>query len=63
MKALESLKTHLEARPPSGRKIVVARELTKVFEEVFAGTPEEAKSYFDKNPDKVRGEFVVLVGV
>src|SRR3989338_337861 len=63
MKALESLKPHLEARPPSGRKIVVARELTKVFEEVFAGTPEEAKSYFDKNPDKVRGEFLVLVGV
>ncbi|MBO7659143.1 MAG: 16S rRNA (cytidine(1402)-2'-O)-methyltransferase [Clostridia bacterium] len=44
------------------RKIAVARELTKLHEEVFRGTVAEAAEYFDVN--KPRGEFVlVLEGV
>jgi len=44
---------------PSAR-VVIARELTKIYEEVFEGTPEEAaKSLRDR--DAVRGEFVVIV--
>ncbi len=43
------------------RKIVIARELTKVFEQVISGLPVEVLKYFTDNPDKVRGEFVVLV--
>jgi len=43
------------------KQVTVCRELTKVFEEVVSGSPSEVKKYFDINPDKVRGEFVVLV--
>ena len=42
------------------REIVVGRELTKVYEEFFRGTVEQAQVYFTS--DKVRGEFVVMVG-
>ena len=56
-KALNSL---LTGCGPS-RQIVVARELTKMFEEIVRGTADEVVSYFKNNPDKVRGEFVVVV--
>ena len=57
LKSLESLIEHVM----SGKKITVCRELTKIFEEVVAGTPVEVKAYFDAHADKVRGEFVVIV--
>lgn len=41
------------------KKIVVARELTKMFEEFFRGTVREAFEYFKNG--KVLGEFVILV--
>jgi 16S rRNA (cytidine1402-2'-O)-methyltransferase len=58
MKTLESLVEHLAAVP---KKVTVCRELTKIFEEVVAGSPAEVKAYFESNSDKVRGEFVVIV--
>jgi 16S rRNA (cytidine1402-2'-O)-methyltransferase len=45
----------------SPRKIVIARELTKMHEEVVRGTAQEVKEYFDTHKDKIRGEFVVIV--
>src|SRR3989344_6878703 len=57
LKTLESLKKHLDAH----RSVVVARELTKVYEEFVSGTSEEQLKYFESNKDKVRGEFVVIV--
>lgn len=57
MKTLESLKENLSI----DRKVVVARELTKMFEEVVTGTPEEVLQYFVDHTDHVRGEFVVMV--
>ncbi|RTZ60878.1 MAG: 16S rRNA (cytidine(1402)-2'-O)-methyltransferase, partial [Gammaproteobacteria bacterium] len=40
---------------------VVAKELTKLHEEYIRGeTTEEVIRYFKQNPDKVRGEFVIL---
>ncbi len=57
MKTLESLKENLTI----DRKVVVARELTKMFEEVVTGSPEEVLQYFIDNSDHVRGEFVVIV--
>ncbi len=57
MKTLESLKDN----PTVNRKVVVARELTKMFEEVVTGSPEEVLQYFIDHPDHVRGEFVVMV--
>jgi 16S rRNA (cytidine1402-2'-O)-methyltransferase len=43
------------------RKVAIARELTKVFEQFISGTPEEVYNYFVNNSDKVKGEFVVMV--
>ena len=58
MKSLESLKMVLSGLP---KRVTVCRELTKVFEETVGGTADEVKIYFENNPDKVRGEFVVIV--
>jgi len=42
-------------------RVIIARELTKVHEEIVSGTPQEALAYFAMRPDAVRGEFVVIV--
>ena len=57
LKAIESLKQHLVPK----RKILIARELTKIYEENFIGEPEEVLMHFAQHPDRVRGEFVVVV--
>ena len=59
MKTLESLNSTL---PPTA-KVMVARELTKLFEEVVSGSAAEVLEYYTTHPDKVRGEYVVLVHV
>lgn len=46
----------------ASRTIVVSRELTKIFEETRSGTSEALLEYFQTQPEKVRGEFVVIVG-
>jgi len=43
-------------------KIVIARELTKMFEQVISGDIDKIIKYFEDNPDKIKGEFVVVVG-
>jgi 16S rRNA (cytidine1402-2'-O)-methyltransferase len=42
-------------------EIVIAREITKQFEQFVRGTPEEVLAYFTERTDKNRGEFVVIV--
>jgi 16S rRNA (cytidine1402-2'-O)-methyltransferase len=54
---LEALVKHL----PGTKKVVIARELTKVFEETVEGSATEVLEYFKSNGDKVRGEFVVII--
>jgi len=44
---------------PQERKIVVCRELTKIYETVYRGTPKEVLTQLEK--DKIKGEFVVIV--
>ncbi len=69
MKTLESLvdvfpRSDLGKLPevrPREPHIIIARELTKMFEEVVTGTPEEVLQYFIDHPDHVRGEFVVMI--
>ena len=56
IKTLESLAKYIPER-----ETVVARELTKIHEEVFSGTPNETLEYFLKNPVKQKGEFVVII--
>ncbi len=43
------------------RRVIVAREITKKFENVQRGTAGELLAHFEKTPDEVRGEFVVIV--
>lgn len=42
------------------RQIFLARELTKVYEEVLSGTAEELLEVLQTHPEKQKGEFVVL---
>ncbi|MCE9585216.1 16S rRNA (cytidine(1402)-2'-O)-methyltransferase [Candidatus Nomurabacteria bacterium] len=56
LKTLESL-----AKFCPDKKVCVAREITKIFEEFKTGKPAELLEYFTKNPVKQKGEFTVLV--
>jgi len=42
-------------------RVTIARELTKIHEEIVSGTLSEAQAHFAAHPDAVRGEFVVIV--
>ncbi len=54
------LKTLEQAEPIfKGREIAVARELTKMYEEVIGGTFGEIREYFTAN--EPRGEFVLMI--
>jgi 16S rRNA (cytidine1402-2'-O)-methyltransferase len=53
---LEIIKNTLE-----NRNISIARELTKIHEEVIYGNVNEVFEFFQNNPQKLRGEFVVIV--
>jgi len=59
LKALESLVKFCPKE--NQKKVCVARELTKIYEEFKIGTPSEVLEYFNKNKDKQRGEFTVIV--
>ncbi len=54
LKTLESLKK-------INKKVTIARELTKIFEEVLQGSAEEILKILTDTPEKQRGEFVVIV--
>ncbi|MCI5050909.1 MAG: 16S rRNA (cytidine(1402)-2'-O)-methyltransferase [Candidatus Pacebacteria bacterium] len=43
------------------RHIAVCRELTKLYEEIVRGSAEEVYAFFIDNPEKIKGEFVVVV--
>jgi len=46
---------------PAHRRIAVARELTKMFEQMRIGSAEEVLAYFTEHKEKQKGEFVVAV--
>jgi 16S rRNA (cytidine1402-2'-O)-methyltransferase len=54
LKTLESLKK-------VNRKVTIARELTKIYEEVLQGSAEEILKILTDKPEKQKGEFVVIV--
>lgn len=56
-KALESLEKFCGA----DRRIIVGRELTKIHEEFVRGTVAEVRAHYTEHPDRIRGEFVVIV--
>lgn len=56
LKLLEEFTAAIPTRP-----IVVAREITKKFENVQRGTAADILTHFEKEAGEVRGEFVVIV--
>ncbi|KKQ21179.1 MAG: Ribosomal RNA small subunit methyltransferase I [Parcubacteria group bacterium GW2011_GWC1_36_9] len=56
LKTLESL-----VKFCPNKKVCVARELTKIYEEFKTGLPNEILDFLIKNPDKQRGEFTVII--
>jgi 16S rRNA (cytidine1402-2'-O)-methyltransferase len=57
---IEKALSELEKAVPN-KKVHLARELTKIYEEVLSGTATELIEILIKNPQKTRGEFVVIV--
>ncbi|MCC7429872.1 16S rRNA (cytidine(1402)-2'-O)-methyltransferase [bacterium] len=55
LKTLEDFKKYFP-----GRKVIVGREITKVFEEFLRGTFEEVIEEFKKKPS-IKGEFVIVI--
>lgn len=55
------LKLLEELKGVAATRVIIARELTKMHEEVLRGSPEELLAHFAEHPDTVRGEFVVTV--
>jgi 16S rRNA (cytidine1402-2'-O)-methyltransferase len=45
----------------SDRRVGIFRELTKLHEDAFVGSPAEALNYLESDPNHQRGEFVVVV--
>ncbi len=58
---LKLLKEFTKVFQGSPRTIVLARELTKMHEEVLQGSAEELLKILESNPQKCKGEFVVIV--
>jgi 16S rRNA (cytidine1402-2'-O)-methyltransferase len=56
LKTLESLQKFCP-----NKKVCIARELTKIYEEFKTGSAEEILKYLKENPVKKKGEFTVLV--
>ena len=56
LKTLESLQKFCPHK-----KVCVAREFTKIYEEFKTGLPAELLEYLTKNPIKQKGEFTVIV--
>jgi len=56
LKTLESLRKFCP-----NKKVCLAREITKIYEEFKTGSPSELLDYLTKNPIKQKGEFTVLV--
>ncbi len=59
-KALQSLHEHM-VKAGTLRPVTIAREITKMFEEVEAMLPEEHLARIAADQNKKKGEFVVLV--
>lgn len=58
---LLKLLKELESGLPEKRKVSVARELTKVYEELVQGSAEDVLAHFEARPETVKGECVVIV--
>ena len=58
-RVLKNLELLLSLAPE--KKLVLGRELTKIFEEIVRGSVREVKEYLEKKEGKMKGEFVMIV--
>ncbi len=58
-RVMKNLELLLELAPE--KKVILGRELTKMFEEVIRGDVAAIRSYFEEHPEKVKGEFTIIV--
>ena len=58
---MKTLKFLFEHYADSQRTLFVARELTKMYEEKIRGSISEVYLFFKNNPEKIKGEFVVII--
>lgn len=56
MKSLDLLNIYCK-----DRKVFLVKEISKIFEEVLVGKPKELINYLEGNPEKLKGEFVIIV--
>ena len=55
------LKLLKELEVIAAARITIARELTKMHEEIVSGSVADVQAHFAAHPDAVRGEFVVII--
>lgn len=66
-RVIKNLELLLELTPTSlteprqDKKLVLGRELTKIFEEVVRGSVSEVKAYLESKVGKMKGEFTIIV--
>ncbi len=58
-RVLKNLELLMELAPD--KKIILGRELTKIFEEVVRGSVSEVKTHLESKAGKMKGEFVIIV--
>lgn len=58
-RVIKNLELLMELGP--NKKLVLGRELTKVFEEVVRGSVGEVKTYLEGKTGKMKGEFTIIV--
>lgn len=58
-RVVKNLELLLELAPE--KKIILGRELTKIFEEVVRGSVSEVKAYLESKAGKMKGEFTIIV--
>lgn len=58
-RVIKNLELLLELAPE--KKIILGRELTKIFEEVVRGSVSEVKAYLESKAGKMKGEFTIIV--
>lgn len=60
-RVLKNIKLMTDLTQDKKIDLVIGRELTKMFEQIVRGEAEKVLAYFEANPEKVKGEFVVIV--
>jgi len=57
LKCLEEIKTFIG----EVRKVCVVREISKIHEQYHFGSASDLRAWFEKHPEKVKGEMVVII--